>query len=127
MIRVLRELIYSNGKISVSNSWENIEIIVFKDDQIVETKSLPLSIGDNKEILDEIIQTMKGKNTLLYMDDDYTKVLSNSYKRYVIRGTDSYIHVLYSDDGSSFIKQAFLAYDYDKLSLKDYVTLFGLY
>ena len=127
MIRVLRELIYSNGKISVSNSWENIEIIVSKDDKIVETKSFPLSVGDNKKILDDIIQSMKGKNTLLYMDDDYTKVLSNSSRRYVIRGTDSCIHVLYSNDGSSYIKQAFLAYDYDELTFNDYITLFGMY
>jgi len=127
MIRVLREMIYSNGKISVANTLDNIEIIVVKDDEIVETKSLPLHMGENKRILDDLLQSMKGKNTLLYMDDDYIKVLSNSNRRYVIRGKDAYIHVLYSDDGSSYIKQVFLPYDYEKLAFNDYISLFGMY
>ena len=127
MIRVLREMIYSNGKISVANTLDNIEIIVVKDDEIVETKSLPLHMGENKRILDDLLQSMKGKNTLLYMDDDYIKVLSNSNRRYVIRGKDAYIHVLYSDVGSSYIKQVFLPYDYEKLAFNDYISLFGMY
>lgn len=127
MIRILRELIYSNGKISVSNSLDNIEIIVTKDNKIVETRSLPLNMGNNKQMLDDIIQSMKSKNTLLHIDDDCTKVLSNSYRRYVVRGTDSCIHVLYSNDGSSYIKQAFLPYDYDELAFNDYIPLFGIY
>lgn len=125
MIKILRELKFSNGKISVTNRLENIEVMAVKDDKIVETKVLPMSICDNKVILDNIISSMKGSHTLLYIEDDRTSILTNTNKRYVIRGTGSAIHVFCSMNGSSYIKQTFLPYNYKDLSFNDYINLFG--
>lgn len=127
MIKVLREMKYSNGKISVTKKFEHVEIVVERDHNIVETKILPLSICDNKVVLDNIASSMKSSHTLLYIEDDCTMILSNSNKRYVIRGTGSCIHVLYQMDGSSYIKQVFLPYNYKDLSFQDYINLFGYY
>ena len=125
MIKILHELKFSNGKISVRNTFENIEIRVVKEDQIVEIKTLPMSICENKVMLDNIVSSLKSSHGLLFVEDDYVSVLSATNKRYVIRGTGSAIHVNCSQDGSSYIKQGFLPYNYKDLSLNDYFTMFG--
>ena len=125
MIKILHELRFSNGKISVTNTFENIEINVIKEDEIVETKMFPLSICENKSMLDNIVSSLKSSHSLLFIEDDYVSVLSVTNKRYVIRGAGSVIDVNCSQDGSNFIKQWFLPYDYKNLSLNDYYGLFG--
>ena len=125
MIKVVREIKYSNGKIAVTNRFDNIEIMVVKEDKIVEIKEMPLTIFENKVMLDNIMSSLKSSHGLMFVEDDYTTVLSASNKRYMIRGTGSAIHVNYSQDGSSFIKQMFLPYNYKDVSLNDYMNMFG--
>lgn len=126
MIRVFRELIYSNGKISVANTFDKIEIVVCKENEIVETKLLPIDIWNNKPMIENMINSMKGKHALMHIEDDCTKVLSNSGRRYVIRGTGSCIHVLYFNDHSNYIKQTFLGYNYSEVSMEEYAGMFGM-
>lgn len=125
MIKVLHQIKYSNGKIAVTNRLENVEITVTKDDKIVETKSFPLSIFENKTMLDNIISLLKGSHSLMFIEDDFVSVLSVSNKRYIIRGTGSAIHVNYCQDGSKYIKQTFLPYNYKDVSLQEYINMFG--
>jgi len=125
MIKILHELKFSNGKISVTNTFNNIEIKVVKEEKIVETKELPISICENKLMLDNIVSSLKISHGLLFVEDDYVSILSASNKRYMIRGTGSAIHVNCSQEGSSYIKQVFLPYNYKDLSLNDYYGMFG--
>ena len=125
MIKLLHELKFSNGKISVRNTFENIEIRVVKEDIIVEVKRLPMNICENKVMLDNITSSLKASHGLLFVEDDFVSVLSATNKRYIIRGTGSAIHVNCSQDGSKFIKQMYLPYNYNDLSLNDYYAMFG--
>ena len=125
MIKVLHEIKYSNGKISVTNRFENVEVMVVKENKIVETKVLPMSICENKVMLDNIISSLKVSHSLLFIEDDCVSVSSINNRRYTIRGTGSAIHVNYRQDGSNYIKQIFLPYNYNELSLTDYINMFG--
>ena len=125
MIKILHEVKFSNGKISVTNTFENIEVKVVKDEQIIETKILPLNICENKVVLDNIVSSLKSSHGLLFIEDDYVSVLSVTNKRYTIRGSGSVIDVHCSQEGSKFIKQFFLSYNYNELSFNDYYTMFG--
>lgn len=125
MIKVLHQIKYSNGKITVTNKLENVEITVIKEDKIVETKTFPLSICEDKVMLDNIVSLLKGSHALMFIEDDFVSVLSASNKRYIIRGTGSAIHVNYCQDGSKYIKQVFLPYNYKDVSLQEYINMFG--
>lgn len=125
MIRVYREIIYSNGKITVANTFDKIEVLVYRDEQIVESKLYSMEMWDKKVVLDNVISTLKGRNTLLYIEDDCTRVLSHAKRRYIIRGTGSWIHVVYFNDHSSFMKQVFLNYNYSEISMADYANIFA--
>mgnify|MGYP003294634379 CR=1 FL=1 len=117
MTRVLRELRYSNGRIIIANSSVYIGVDIYLGNKLVESKVYPLDMGDNAFVLENIITLYKGKYKLLHKVDDCIKVLSQNYRRYTIRGSDYYIHVLYSDDGSSYIRQVFLPYNYNQLEI----------
>lgn len=123
MVRVSRELRYSNGRIVIANSSVHMGVDVYFGNKFVESKVYPLDIGDNVLVLENIISLFKSKYKLLHKVDDCTKVLSQDCRRYTIRGSDYYIHVLYSDDGSSYIRQVFLPYNYNQLSFKNYMEM----
>lgn len=124
MVRVVRKLSYSNGSIVIANFSVCLGVDVYTNNKLVESKIYSLDICDNTLALENIISLYKGKYKLLHKVDDCTKVLSESYRRYTIRGSDCYIHVLYSDDCSSYIRQVFLPYNYYQLSVKNYMDMF---
>lgn len=125
MVQVIREYRYSNGRIVVSSSLDSLGFVVYKEGQIVDTKLFPLSIWNNVMLVDGFVKDLKGKHTLLHLEDDFVKVVASDSKRYTIRGTTVGLHILYTIDTRTYMKSAFLPYNYNALSFSDYAYIFG--
>lgn len=126
MVKIIRTLQYSNGKVEISTSLNEIYFVAERNREIIKTKGLPLSSCGNRQIVDGIIASLKEDAELGILQSDTTVVFSKGY-RYIIGGTLVGCHILYGKEHSKYYKQAFLPYNYCQLSLMDFFKIFPEY
>lgn len=123
LIKIVRTIKYSNGKIEVSTSLQGIHLVAFRSNKIVATKGLSFEMLGNQQILDTMIGYLKNDAQLMLKSDDSVLVMSGG-RRYTIRGSDWGLAVMYRQEDSNHYQNLLLPYDYNRLSLQDYYLLF---